>query len=45
MKEINKEFEEVFGGLHLIVYFVCRFREVCIYVMFFFLARFVQNDV
>jgi len=45
MKGIDGEFEGVFGGFHLIVDFVCVFWEVCIWVMFFFLAGLVRRDV
>jgi len=45
MKGIDGSFEVVFGGFHLIVYFVSGFREVCVWVMFFFLAELVRRDV
>jgi len=45
MKGIDGEFEDVFGGFHLIVYFVCGFPEVCVWVLFFFLAGLVRRDV
>jgi len=45
MKGIDGEFEVVFGGFHLIMDFVCGFQELCVWVMFFFLAALVRRDV
>jgi len=41
MKGIDRKFQRVFGGLYLIVYFICGFREVCLWVMFFFSVKLV----